>query len=348
MELGQHEIFEQTNLLNKDGNIAEPGFAKKMLYTYNKENIKANKARLKEWDYYYISNKQYALCLTISDLGYVGALSLTVMDFITPAQFTNTSIFLFPMGKLNMPLTSQSGDCGWKNGKVEMYFQNDGKTRRLTGRYPNADKFGTDVTWDITLDQIPQESMVIATPFNKKGHFYFNQKINCMRAQGHMTLADKTCPFDGSDSLATLDWGRGVWTYDNTWYWGSLQTRLSDGSTFGWNIGYGFGNTDAAGEDMLFYNGMAHKIGRTEFIIPGDKEGDPRFMEDWKFVSDDGRLDCVFHPIIDRYEPFDLKLMCMIPHQVFGYVSGKCVLDNGTVINLENELCFAEKVHNKW
>lgn len=344
----QHEILEQTALLNKEGNVLEPGFAKKMLYTYNRENITANKARLKEWDYYYIANKEYALCLTISDLGYVGALSLTVMDFITPAQFTNSSIFLFPMGKLNMPITSEIGDCSWKNGNVEMSFTNDGKIRRLTGSYPNADKLGTTVSWDITLDEVPEESMVIATPFNKKGHFYFNQKINCMRAQGQMTLGDKVCPFNPDDSLATLDWGRGVWTYNNTWYWGSLQTRLKDGSTFGWNIGYGFGNTDAASEDMFFFNGKAHKIGRTEFIIPGDKEGEPRYMEDWKFVSDDGRLDCTFHPIIDRYEPFDLKVMCMIPHQVFGYISGKCVLDDGTVIELDNELGFAEKVHNKW
>ena len=46
----QHEILEQTNLLNEEGNIAQPGFAKRMLYTYNRENVKANKMRLKEWD----------------------------------------------------------------------------------------------------------------------------------------------------------------------------------------------------------------------------------------------------------------------------------------------------------
>ncbi len=86
----QNEITKPTDLLNQDGNIAEPGFAKKMLYNYNRENITAKKTRLKEWDYYYISNKEFALCLTISDMGFVGALSLTVMDFVTPAQFTNS------------------------------------------------------------------------------------------------------------------------------------------------------------------------------------------------------------------------------------------------------------------
>ena len=58
-----------------------------------------------------------------------------------------------------------------------------------------------------------------------------------MKAEGSFFLGDKECKFDGADSLATLDWGRGVWTYDNTWYWGSLQTRLKDGSTYVREIG---------------------------------------------------------------------------------------------------------------
>ena len=47
----QNEITKPTDLLNQDGNIAEPEFAKKMLYNYNRENITAKKTRLREWDY---------------------------------------------------------------------------------------------------------------------------------------------------------------------------------------------------------------------------------------------------------------------------------------------------------
>lgn len=345
----QHEVKVKLPLLNEEGNIAEPGYAKVMAWDYDRAQVKAKKSRLKEWDYYYISNKEFALCLTIADMGYVGALSISVVDFVTPAQFTNSSIFFFPMGKLKMPNTYEVGDCEWRNGKCWMKFTNDGKERHLTGEYPNADKRGTTVKWDIRLSDFPAENVVIATPFDKPQHFYFNAKLNCMKAEGSFFLNDKECVFDSADSLGTLDWGRGVWTYDNTWYWGSLQTRLPNGKTFGWNIGYGFGNTEAASEDMLFYDGKAYKLPeKVEFGIPGDAEGNPRFMEDWKFVSSDGRLDCTFKPIIDRYEPFDLKVMCMIPHQVFGLFTGKCVLDDGTVIEFENELGFAEKVHNKW
>ena len=113
----QNQITKPTLLLGNDGNIIQPGYCKSMLYEYNREAITARKSRIKEWDYYYISNDNYALCLTIADMGYVGGLSISVMDFVKPDQLTNSSVFFFPMGKLNMPRTSTVGDCQWQTAK---------------------------------------------------------------------------------------------------------------------------------------------------------------------------------------------------------------------------------------
>ena len=343
----QHEITKKTKLLDENGNVAEPGYAKKMLYEYNRENITAPKALLKEWDYYYIGNDKAAICLTIADMGYIGALSATYLDFTVPTQVTKSSVLLFPMGKMRLPRTTDIGDAHWKNGKVEMTFTNDGKIRRIYGQYPKFGKNKEDLIFNITLSDFPEEGMVIATPFEKEGRFYFNEKINCMTAEGSFTLGDKVFVLDKETSLGTLDWGRGVWTYDNTWYWGSLQTRLDDGKTFGWNIGYGFGNNTAATENMLFYDGKSHKLDEIVFNIP-QKDGQDDYWSPWTFTSNDGRFYMDFTPLIDRYEPFDLKFFAMIPHQVFGYFNGKVSLDDGTIIEVKNKLGFAEKVHNKW
>ena len=43
----QKEITERQPLLGKDGNIVNPGYAKKLLWDYNRENIVAPKARIK-------------------------------------------------------------------------------------------------------------------------------------------------------------------------------------------------------------------------------------------------------------------------------------------------------------
>ncbi len=344
-----HEITARQKLLDEKGNIREPGFAKALLWDYNRADIKAGKMRIKEWDYYYIGNNDCGLCLTISDSGYVSCLSVSILTFgDKPEQYNDSEIGFFPLGKLNLPNTSVKGDLTASVGTCKMTFSNDGKTRRLFGTYRNFVNDG-DVEFDVTLTDFPKESMVIATPFDKNKHFYYNQKINCMKAKGYAKWKGVEYKFDESNnSLATLDWGRGVWTYDNTWYWGSGQTVLADGSTFGFNIGYGFGITDAASENMLFYNGTAHKLDDVVFHIPQDEAGNYLYTDPWTFTSSDGRFEMTFKPVIDRVAPLDLKVICMLPHQVFGKMSGKAVLDDGKVIEINDVMVFAERVHNKW
>ncbi len=66
--------------------------------------------------------------------------------------------------------------------------------------------------------------MVIATPFPKAPKaFYYNQKINCLPATGQVTVGGDTVLFEPESAFGVFDWGRGVWTYDNTWYWGSAS-----------------------------------------------------------------------------------------------------------------------------
>lgn len=342
----QNRITEESRLLDKSGCIATPGYATKYLLKYDRDDIRAKKFRIKEWDYYYVGNNEHAICLTVADMGYVGAISATFMDFKTPSQITKSSICLFPMGKFHMPATTLSGDVVAANGDVECAFILDNGVRHIFGKYPNFGHNGEALSFDFILSDVPEECMFIATPFDKPKHFYYNAKINCMRAKGSFKLGRETYSLD--DALGTLDWGRGVWTYDNTWYWSSLQTVLPDGRRFGFNLGYGFGNTSAASENMLFVDGRSDKLEDVVFNIPGDGTDNVEYMKNWTFTSSDGRVELDFEPLIDRYEPFDLKVFCMIPHQVFGYFSGKCITSDGEEIVLDRVLGFAEKVHNKW
>ena len=348
-EFDQHEITSEQRLLNDNGNIAEPGFAKKLLWKYSRKDIKANALRIKEWDYYYIGTQDYGLCLTVSDVGYVSSLSVSLLSFgKEPFQMNDSELGILPLGKVKMPESSVIGNVSTKAGTFDVTFNNDGKKRHLFGQYDNYCNSGKTLTFDVVLTDFPEESMVIATPFDKDRHFYYNQKINCMKANGYVDFDNIHWEFnEANKALATLDWGRGVWTYDNTWYWGSGQMVLDDGNIFGFNVGYGFGNTSAASENMLFFNGKAHKLDQVTFNIPY-RNGEYFYTEPWTFTSNDGRFEMQFKPVIDRVAPIDLKIMCMIPHQVFGLMSGKAILDDGTVIEIKNKMVFAERVHNKW
>ena len=340
----QHEITKEIPLLNEQGNLTEPGFAKKLLPVYRRADIKASPLRIKEWDYYLINNGRFALALTIDDNGYMGLDSISLLDFENGWEITNSPMCFMPLGKRKLPETSVAGDIAVEGKGYKMSFLNDGSGKRVLSA--EMDKFGPagKLVAKVELTDTPEESMVICTPFNDKGRFYYNQKINCLRAKGEVTYDGKTYVFDPEDSFAVLDWGRGVWTYHNTWYWGSASGAV-DGVPFGWNIGYGFGDTSAASENMLFYNGKAHKISQVKFNIPGDEKD---FLSPWTFTSDDGRFEMDFIPVLDRASCTDVKLIKSDQHQVFGLFTGKAILDDDKVIEIKDFPGFTEKVENKW
>ena len=341
----QHEIKEVHNLLDGNNNIIEPGFAKKLLPIYNKKTDFSSRFHTKEWDYYYIGNDNYGLALTLADNGYMGLDSVSFLDFNDKWEITKSPMQFFTLGKKNFPATSVEGNIEYGDKNYHISFINEGTSRHLFGFMNNF--FGDKkIEFDVTLSDIPEESMVICTPFEKAGHFYYNQKINCMAAEGKVTLGEKEYLFNKETDSAVLDWGRGIWTYSNTWYWSSLNTVV-DGHRFGWNLGYGFGDTSAASENMLFYDGKAHKLEQVTFNIP-QIEGKDDFIGEWTFTSSDDRVNVKFVPVLDRASNTNVVIIQSDQHQVFGKFYGQCVLDDGTVVTLDGQLGFAEKVRNRW
>lgn len=333
-------------LLSADGTLSEAGYATSLVKTYDRKAIRGGKARIKEWDYYLIYNGRYGVALTIADNSYMGMLSASFLDFEARTEKTVSPMFWLPFGKTNFPASSASGDIVKSIKGASGSFTHEDGGRRL--RF-HLDQFEKDQTFDcdILLTDAPRDTMVIATPFaEKKTAFYYNQKIIAMRAAGSFTIGGVTRSFNPADSFGLLDWGRGVWTYDNTWYWGGGQGEV-DGHVVGFNIGYGFGDVSAASENMLFVDGVAHKLDRLTFNIPL-KDGKEDYLSPWTFTSSDGRFETAFTPILDRAADTNVGPLLSDQHQVFGYMDGLITLDDGSKITLNHFLCFAEKVHNKW
>ena len=337
----QHEITQKGALLGADGNLREPGWARSLLLDYRRADVKANKLRIKEWDYYIVTNDSFGIALTIADNSYMGLISASMLDFEKPWEQTVSVMTAFPMGKFKLPETSAAGDTLYGDKRVQMAFRVFEGERRLSCRFERF--LGEDaLELELSLAQPPMDSMVIATPFSAPRAFYYNQKINCMRASGEAVLGKRRFVFSPEMSFGTLDWGRGVWTYDNTWYWGN-GNGVVNGKPFGFNIGYGFGDTSAASENLLIYDGVAHKLSKVQFNIPEDS-----FLKPWTFSSDDGRFEMDFVPILDRAARTNALIIESDQHQVFGRFSGKAVLDDGTALELRDFLGFAEKVRNRY
>ncbi len=343
-----HEVTKSQPLLNADGTLKEPGWSKQLVQVYDRRQIKAPKMRIKEWDYYLVISEEneFGVALTISDDGYIGLQSATLLDFKNKWEHTETVLNALPMGKFKLPHTSEKGNTVYHDKRLDIEFRVSEGKRHLLCIFKNFCD-GKTFSCDIVLSQPKMDTMVIATPWKEKDKaFYYNQKINCMRASGKAIFDGKEYIFNPDTDFGTLDWGRGVWTYDNTWYWGSGNADI-DGHAFGFNIGFGFGDTTAATENILFYDGKAHKLDDVYFNIP-EENGVRQYEKPWTFSSSDGRFEMNFVPIIDRAAKIDVKFIVTDQHQVFGRMSGKAILDDGTVIEVKDLLCFAEDVHNKY
>jgi len=331
-------------LLDDNGELVEAGYAFSLVREYNRQRIKAKKSRIKEWDYYYIGNSKYGIALTIADNSYMGMGSVSFLDFENKKDVTKSKIIFFTNGKLDLPHSSKEGDVFFKNKKIDISFVFENGKRHIKVFYPKfSDK--EDLRADLYLEETNHDSMVIATPFKKSKHFYYNQKINLLKSAGYVKIGEKFYDFN-ENTFGVLDWGRGVWTYSNTWYWSSMNGTYK-GERIGFNLGYGFGDTSKASENMFFYNDKAYKLNDVTFKIPQDERGHDAFLKPWKMISESKDINIIFTPVLNRHANMNLLILQSLQNQVFGTFSGYVLLD-GKQIYFEDVPGFAEKVKNRW
>lgn len=330
-------------LLDARGRLVERGWATEEVRQYQRAAIRANGLRIKEWDYYCILTPDFGLALTVADNGYLGFLGTSWMNFRNRTAVNDGAVIPFPFGRMRLPESADGGDIVQEHKDMTLTFRHEPGGRRLMVDAPRF-QGGKGLKGELWLDQLPMDRMVIATSFPRAPKaFYYNQKINCLAATGDVSIGDETFRFEPEMAFGVLDWGRGVWTYNNVWYWGSASGK-SGGQSVGFNIGYGFGDTSAASENMLFVDGKAHKLDQVTFLMPaGAPDSAP-----WHFTSNDGRFEMRFEPVVNRHHTTDLGLFKTAQDQVFGLFSGLAVLDDGTVLKIDSLPGFAEEVRNRW
>ncbi len=326
-------------LLTNAGEITESGYSTTLIKDYDRHMIKAGKLRIKEWDYYYVGNNDYGIALTIADNSYMGLYSVSFLNFKDKWEITKSAMTFMPKGKTHLPSTSETGDVKFENKKIKLYFRNDHGKRKLSCTFREFKK-QEDLEINIILEN-SSSSVVIVTPFAKPKHFYYNQKINCLKGTGFAKIGEKT--YDLTTCYGVLDWGRGVWTYKNTWYWSSMSGVLND-KTIGFNLGYGFGVNENATENMFFYDNKCYKLDEVSFNIPMIKNKED-YLSNWTFTSNDNKLYLEFKPIINRKALTNALIIKTDQNQVFGYFKGYIYADDQK-IEFDNLLGFAEKVTN--
>lgn len=338
----QREITQKQALLGNNGALIQPGYAKRMMFEYNRGDIKAGPFSLKEWDFYQAVSGDYVLQLTIGHVSYVASFSAMLFNIRTGEKKSFTRMKPLPMRSgIDFPRNpEQPSVLEVKGSDYSMRFETRVNERVLTVKAD--DKVSGSIDIELILNNDPNnEKLVIATPFFKRNQFYLNYKENYYGLSGHVKFGDMGMQ-PGALDTALLDWGRGVWPFKHEWFWGN-GAGFVDGGWFGFNIGWGFGDLKFATENMFFWNGKAYKLDTLSV------ERDERdYMKPWHFTDSDGLFDFVMTPVYDRYTENNMLIINTHCHQIFGHYSGTAKLPDGKTIEVKDLVAFCEHAENRW
>lgn len=345
----QHEITQPGPLLTPDGHLAQVGWARQPLLDCNLEHVRIYPSllrplqalRIKKWDYYGVTTPDFFFSATIAHLGYAATIFIYLVDF-QHKTYHEASKTLIPASGVQLPRNSTQGESHYLGKKHKLRFWVESEARRVQVAW--KDFAGDLLEADLTMAHHPQdhESTVVVIPIGEK-RFYYNRKINAMPTSGYIKWGFRMWELQPHAAWGNLDWGRGVWEYDSFWVWASASGQLPDGRLVGLNFGHGFGDTRAATENTLFLAGRIHKLGQVDIHY------NPRhFMSPWWLVSDDGRVNLHFHPILERVARTPLVIIDSEVHQMFGHYQGQIVADDGEIIPIQNLWGWAEEHRARW
>ena len=346
-----HELTTPGPLLLPDGNLAQVGWARQPLLDCNLEQAAfyprlvrpLQHLRVKRWDYYALFTPQRFFSATVADLGYAANVFVYTLDWQT--QTLHEEGLVLPAGAVRLPRNSTQGETVYAGKQARLRFQAEAGVRRVRVDWPAFDG-GKGIHANLEMTCPPEhELMNIVIPIQGR-RFYYNRKINCLPAAGVLKYGGVEEPVDPRQSLASLDWGRGVWAYRSYWNWASASGFLADGRSVGLNLGRGFGDTTRASENALVLDGKIHKLGAVKFdYTTGD------YLKPWRFVDETPgaqRIDLTFTPFKERVARSNMLVIFSEVHQMFGRYSGCVIGDDGEALRIDGLVGFAEEHHARW
>lgn len=346
----QIEYTAPTPLLAPDGTLLAKGWARHNVFEYDRSKVKARLISRKEWDFYQISDGKHMLQLNFANLRLAGYVSGSFVDLRTGEGIADT-MQLFLGGK-NRNVPPARGDAPnrikGRIGSAEFDFHTKETERTLWLRSSCRDKV---LECDIRMDIMPGlESITTVLPFDEnKTRYFMTTKQNCMPCEGTFRFGDDAYNFSKEDTFAVLDWGRVNTVHKMVWYWGSGSAYLTDENgerhIFGFELTWAVGNESNATETCIFYDGKVHKLGAVDVEVFPKPD---KYMEPWKFISEDGRFNMTMKPTLDLHSDLNLGVGRMHTHQVHGVWSGDVILDDGTKLEISDMHAFCEYVENRW
>lgn len=332
-------LYTPGPVLGADGLPATQGWRPREALTFDAAPVKTP-GHLRRWDYWAIMDGENVIEFTLADIGWARFCSVGTMNFRTGEARMGFTAPLHRDADVHQLSATSHGDSVCKMGGDVITYQTLADRRVLTVDIKGG-LISPAVKGQLVLHEMRgNEYLSLIMPFAEHGgSFFYENKIPGLPAEGTVSFDGHPVTFTTASAFAVMDWGRGVWPMRTHWYWGGGAGYV-DGVPVGFNLGYGFGVTSAATENVVVVGGKAHKFARIDWTVKQDAP--------WTFVSDDGRFNLTFRPVRHQIVGVDVLFKAGSLDKAYGEFAGTITLEDGRVLTVDKFFGWAEEVMIKW
>lgn len=133
------------------------------------------------------------------------------------------------------------------------------------------------------------------------------------------------------------------WPHKSTWNWGMASGKSGD-NIVGINFGGKWTDGTGSNENAVIVHGALTKISEdVTFIYSADD-----YMKPWKIKSASDRVSLTFLPFFERTASSNAGIVKSDVHQPAGHYSGKIMLENEEILEVDGLLGCIEEHFAKW
>ena len=328
-ETGRHRLF---------------GWARSPVFTYDPGLLNAARRRISEGDRYILLSPTHAVLFEILDDGYLGYLFMSVVSLKDKKCSAQTLVTPFSMGSFVLPKDSDSSSIKFKqkNALVNFVCMEEG-VRLIKIDIPKFGPRNEGLMGQVVLTPPDgAESLVTHMPWRGKGDAFSHlRRSPCYFAEGVIRFGLSELVFTRGSGWGVFDWCRLLRPRSDLRFWATACGMAGDRqATF--SVGYNSADSSLGTDNAFFVDGKIHKLDQVSFHMPSAR------LEPWRFTSNDNRLEMTFMPQQERDENHQMFHYSLKRRQLFGFFSGRAILDDGSEIVFSGLPGMAERQKSRF
>jgi hypothetical protein len=335
----QIEIERQCPICDENGRPANFGWARRPLYVFDKEKLRAPRRYVTEIDRYCFFSQTHLFLFEIEDAGFLGSIRITCISLRDKKTAKAVYTSSFALGSFNLPSGSETGSIRLHQKRALIEFW----TRRSDIRIIKIDipllTHATNLRGEVVF-MGPEGAQSLFTHsgwHREKNAFRYSRASPWYFVEGVMQMKNQDIVFTHGNAFGIFDWIRGSRPKMDVHY-RARGCGIFKKKQISFALGYSTADTDAATENAFFIDGKLHKLDQVTFqISPKD------WLLPWQFTSADGKIEMTFRPILNETVHNRIFLHSIGLRQFFGYFSGKVLQDDGEIFIFRNITGMAER-----